>query len=132
MEIVYFEADENQDEIIAHQTRPEELPVPEDPGHRERGLLEDCPCCSSRLVYPIDWVEVSNGGWELELRCPNCEWRVRDVFDQDEVEQFDEALNVATDRVIDALERAARENMTADIERFVAALAADHIVPFDF
>jgi hypothetical protein len=41
-------------------------------------------------------------------------------------------LNVATDRVIDALETATRENMTADIERFVAALNADHIVPFDF
>jgi hypothetical protein len=128
---VYFDATEDQDEL-ARRALVEGLPVPARTEPDATRRLEACRCCTSTLVYPIDWREASNGRWELELRCPNCEWRVRDVFTQEQVERFDETLNVATDRVIDALETATRENMTADIERFVAALEADHIVPFDF
>jgi hypothetical protein len=131
VEIVYFDAEGEQDEL-AHRTLSDGLRLPERTDADEHRNLEECPCCSSTLVYPIDWREAPGGRWELELRCPNCEWRVRDVFGQEQVELFDENLNVATDRVIDALETAARENMSADIERFVAALEADHIVPFDF
>jgi hypothetical protein len=131
VEIVYFDAEGEQEEL-AHRTLSEGLRLPEHTDAADQRSLEVCPCCTSTLVYPIDWREAAGGRWELELRCPNCEWRVRDVFGQDQVEQFDEMLNVATDRVIDALETATRENMTADIERFVAALNADHIVPFDF
>ena len=41
-------------------------------------------------------------------------------------------LNEGTDALIETLEQLQRENMEGDIERFVAALAADHITPFDF
>jgi hypothetical protein len=94
--------------------------------------LEACPECSSELVYPIDWREADGEAWELELRCPSCEWRHRDVFDQDAVERFDDALNASTDQLIDTLEQVSRDNMRAEIERFVDALANDHILPFDF
>ncbi len=132
VEIVYFDADGPEDET-ARRTLSEGLrtPGPERAEHTRRDL-EVCPCCESKLVYPIDWREAADGRWELELRCPNCEWHVRDVFEQDQVERFDEVLNVATDQVIDALERAARDNMRDEIERFVAALDAGHILPFDF
>ncbi len=131
VETVYFDATEDQDEL-ARRELAEGLRLPARTEPDDAHTLEVCRCCTSTLVYPIDWREAPNGRWELELRCPNCEWRVRDVFTQEQVERFDETLNVATDRVIDALETALRENMTADIERFVAALQADHIVPFDF
>jgi hypothetical protein len=73
-----------------------------------------------------------SGNWELELRCPECEWCDRAEYDQGTVERYDGALNDATDQLIESLEQLTRENMEAEIERFVAALSADHIVPFDF
>ena len=51
---------------------------------------------------------------------------------QDVVERYDEALNEGTDALVDALERVSRENMEADIERFIDALHAGHIEPIDF
>ena len=55
-----------------------------------------------------------------------------DVFDQEAVERFDDVLNAATDQLIDTLERVSRDNMRAEIDRFVEALEHDHILPFDF
>jgi hypothetical protein len=118
VEIVYFHAEPTVDSGTAATA----------PG---RGL-EMCPDCSSELVYPTDWHEAVSGNWELELRCPECEWCDRAEYDQTTVERYDSALNDATDQLIDSLETLTRENMEAEIERFVSALSADHIVPFDF
>ena len=80
----------------------------------------------------MDWHEAEGDAWELELRCPSCEWTHRDVYDQDTVERFDAILNDATDELIGTLEEVSRDNMREEIERFVAALDADLILPFDF
>jgi hypothetical protein len=117
VEIVYFHAEPVVDTA-----------APATPGHG----LEVCPDCSSEFVYPTDWHEAVSGNWELELRCPECEWSDRGEFDQSTVERYDGALNEATDQLIDSLEQLTRENMEAEIDRFVEALSADHIVPFDF
>jgi hypothetical protein len=118
VEIVYFHA-----EPIVDTAPPSAAP-----GHG----LEVCPDCASELVYPTDWHEAVSGNWELELRCPECEWSDRAEYDQGTVERYDGALNDATDQLIESLEQLTRENMEAEIERFVSALSADHIVPFDF
>jgi hypothetical protein len=128
VEIVYFDALDSSAEL-ARGVADELTPAATAPGVRR---LEECPECSSELVYPIDWREAAGDSWELELRCPACEWRHRDVFDQDEVERFDDALNASTDKLIDTLEQVSRDNMRAEIERFVTALENDHILPFDF
>ena len=44
------------------------------------------------------------------------------TFDQEAVERFDDVLNAATDSLIDTLERVSRDNMRAEIDRFVEAL----------
>jgi hypothetical protein len=121
VEIVYFHAD-----APAEQTAADSAAAPDVPG------LEHCPSCESDLVYPVDWREAEDDRWELELRCPNCEWFARSVHTQDEVERFDEVLNGGTDVLIESLETLTRENMEADIEAFVRALDADLIEPFDF
>jgi hypothetical protein len=118
VEIVYFHAEPVVDTA----------PASTGPGQG----LEVCPDCASELVYPTDWHEAVSGNWELELRCPECEWCDRAEYDQGTVERYDGALNDATDQLIESLEQLTRENMEAEIERFVAALSADHIVPFDF
>ena len=121
VEIVYFHAD-----APAEHSDADTAAAPHTPG------LERCPSCESDLVYPVDWREAEDDRWELELRCPACEWHSRDTFDQETVERFDDVLNAATDSLIDTLERVSRDNMRAEIDRFVDALQQDHILPFDF
>jgi hypothetical protein len=48
------------------------------------------------------------------------------------VERFDAILNEGTDALIGTLEGVARDNMREEIDRFVEALDADLILPFDF
>jgi hypothetical protein len=117
-------------EIVYFHAEPVVDPAPASTGPGQG--LEVCPDCASELVYPTDWHEAVSGNWELELRCPECEWCDRAEYDQGTVERYDGALNDATDQLIESLEQLTRENMEAEIERFVAALSADHIVPFDF
>jgi hypothetical protein len=94
--------------------------------------LHLCGSCSSDLVYPIEWDEAGSTHWEVSLRCPNCEWSGTGVFEQDLVERFDEELDRGTEALVRDLKRLAQANMEDEIERFVTALSADHIVPEDF
>jgi hypothetical protein len=96
------------------------------------GGLERCRRCPSRLVYPLRWRRLAHDRWELELRCPDCEWRTREVFHQDDVDRYDDALCAATDDLVDGIERLRREIMEEEIERFVTALDDDLILPMDF
>jgi hypothetical protein len=123
VEIVYFHADADP---TGPPDAPDTLALPGEPG------LECCPGCEGTLVYPVDWREAEGDRWELELRCPNCEWSERSVHTQEAVERFDEVLNAGTDELIESLETLSRENMQADIDRFVRALDCDLIEPFDF
>jgi hypothetical protein len=94
--------------------------------------LHVCSTCESELVYPVDWEEVGDTHWEVHLRCPNCEWAATGVFEQDVVERFDEELDRGTEALVRDLKRMMQANMEDEIERFVHALRAGHIVPEDF
>ena len=119
-------------EIVYYQKAAgESVPDPEQPEIMVR-RIELCPRCSGDRVHPTDWNEVEELRWELALRCPDCEWRHTDTFEQPEVERYDDVLNDATDRLIEELDRVTRENMQEAIHRFRAALENDGILPFDF
>jgi hypothetical protein len=94
--------------------------------------LHVCADCDSELVYPTEWEEAGPTHWEVSLRCPNCEWSGTGTFEQDVVERFDEELDRGTEALVRDLKRLVQANMEEDIERFVSALSADHIVPEDF
>jgi hypothetical protein len=94
--------------------------------------LHVCGTCDCELVYPVDWEEAGETHWEVTLRCPNCEWSGTGVFDQDVVERFDEELDRGTEALVRDLKRLMQANMEDEIERFVSALQAGHIVPEDF
>jgi hypothetical protein len=128
VEIVYFHAEAEQETPGEPAQATAEAGQPSTPP----ASLECCPSCASGLVYPVDWREVDEQRWELELRCPNCEWSARSTHSQAEVEAYDEVLNQGTDVLIEALETVTRENMEADIERFVQALESGLIQPLDF
>ena len=117
IEVVYF-GDET-----ATTTRPTPEPVED---------LHVCGTCESELVYPVDWDEAGEDHWEVTLRCPNCEWSGVGVFEQDIVERFDEELDRGTEALVRDLKHLMQANMEDEIERFVMALQAGHIVPEDF
>jgi hypothetical protein len=119
IEVVYFDEAPALDAIS-----PELAEVGED--------LHVCGACSSDLVYPVEWDEAGTTHWEVTLRCPNCEWNGTGVFEQTIVERFDEVLDRGTEALVRDLKRMMHANMEDEIERFVTALDADHILPDDF
>jgi hypothetical protein len=94
--------------------------------------LHICPECDRDLVYPVDWEEASATHWEVELRCPNCEWTEVGTYDQATVDRFDEHLDLGTEALVKDLRRLVQANMEAEAERFAAALDANAILPEDF
>ena len=111
------------------------VPPAEEPAETvDTGLhqLHVCPSCEHKLVYPVDWDEASPTHWEVELRCPSCEWTHVGTYDQDTVDLFDEELDRGTEQLMRDLKRLTRANMEEEVERFVSALNADAVWPMDF
>jgi hypothetical protein len=94
--------------------------------------LHVCPCCDSELVYPTDWAPAERKRWTVDLRCPDCEWTGGGTYTQEAVDRFDQTLDAGTEQLLDDLNLLARANMEDQVERFVAALASNHILPEDF
>ena len=118
-------------EVVYFENQPAHAPAAPGttPGHTD---LHVCPDCDKHLVYPVEWSEASPTHWEVELRCPNCEWSHVGAYDQDTVDYFDEELDRGTEHLVRDLKRLTRANMEDEVERFVAALDADAIWPIDF
>lgn len=93
--------------------------------------LHICPECAGDMVYPVEWSEV-DGDWTILRRCPECEWMHEGRFTQDEAEDFDDALTDASEEMLCALRTTSRRNMRDDVERIIAALHDDLILPMDF
>jgi len=120
IEVVYFD----------NETPRAPLPAPTVAGTQTE--MHVCPACEKVLVYPVDWEEASSTHWEVQLRCPNCEWLTVGLFDQATVDRFDERLDHGTEALVLDLKRLTRANMEEEIERFSVALASDAIWPMDF
>jgi hypothetical protein len=98
----------------------------------ETAELHVCSACGSNLVYPLDWEPTSDRRWAIRLRCPDCETIGDGIFDQRTVDRFDEELDRSTEQILDDLTLLTRANMEDQLERFVAALHAGHILAEDF
>ncbi len=83
-------------------------------------------------MQPIEWGETAGGFWELTLHCPNCDWVTEGVFDQDQVDEFEERLDEGLADMLADLRRLTQANMAEEIDRFAAALQTDLILPEDF
>jgi hypothetical protein len=96
------------------------------------GGLHVCPDCASDLVQPVTWSEASGDSWELVLSCPNCRCCQEGVYTQAQVEDLEERLDDGLADMLDDLQRLAQANMADEMDRFIAALHRDHILPEDF
>jgi ribosomal protein S27E len=94
--------------------------------------LEVCERCRSELVEPTRWEAAAGDSWLLTLRCPDCGHVAEGVFSEECVDRYDVRLDDAAAVMIHDLKRLQHANMIEDVERFVAALAADAILPEDF
>jgi hypothetical protein len=103
----------------------------DDPDRVTRGL-HVCPDCASELVQPIDWSEAPDESWSLALTCPNCHWYTEGIYTQDQVRELEDRLDEGLAAMLRDLKRLTQANMADQIDRFIAALHADHILPEDF
>jgi hypothetical protein len=94
--------------------------------------LHICPECASELVIPVGWSEAGRDRWDVTLHCPNCDWVGGGVYDEELVMRYDEELDRGTEVLVRDLQRLMRANIEDEIDRFVAALQADAILPEDF
>ena len=119
-------------EVVYFENGQESTPPPAAaiPGGKQD--MHVCPACEKVLVYPVEWEEASATHWEVQLRCPNCEWLTVGLFDQATVDRFDERLDHGTEALVLDLKRLTHANMEEEIERFSSALASDAIWPMDF
>jgi hypothetical protein len=101
-------------------------------GGKSADGMHACPSCSSVLVQPVNWHEQGDGHWNVELRCPECEWWGRDGYSQTEVDRYDEELDRGGQELIEDLRALTRANMEDEADRFAVALASDIILPEDF
>jgi hypothetical protein len=120
-------------EMPEKQTARHDNSLPAEAAHLNRAeALHVCPACDSDLVYPTDWAPAQRKQWNVDLRCPNCEWLGGGTYNQAVVDRFDQALDSGTEQLLDDLNMLARANMEEQIQRFVVALHANHILPEDF
>jgi hypothetical protein len=138
IEVVLFE-----DAVVTPEATmaPSPAPEPEPAAPAEKAesgpttlkpRLHMCGQCDSSLVYPLQWEEADSSRWQVTLRCPNCQLVHSGIYEQDVVDAFDEELDSGTAALVRDAERLSAANMADAVERFVAALNADHIVPADF
>lgn len=104
-----------------------------DPSQNQNRNLHICTKCSSNLVQPERWQQASQrGSWRVWLRCPECEHREDDVFDERTIDRFDEKLDLGTEQLADNLYIMEKENMENMVGAFTTALESDLIGPDDF
>ena len=104
----------------------------DDTASTETRQLHVCPECTSAMVQPHNWSETADGSWQMTLQCPNCGWLETGTYANHEVELLEEHLDVGVEEMIDDLRRLTHANMLVDVDRFVAALEQDCILPEDF
>jgi hypothetical protein len=144
LEIVYFHepAEDAAPGASAVQDSPGEMTATMDEPPVEEALeaapastspdLHVCPECAADLVYPVEWEEHRGDSWKLSRRCPSCEWMGTGEFEQAAVDRFDDVLSEGTETLLSSLRAMVRANMEEDIERMIAAIHADQILPIDF
>ena len=91
-----------------------------------------CLDCGQPFMCPLEWDTVGEEHWLIHSRCGECgAWR-SEVLTNAEAKRFDITLARQSEEIARSLARIEREQMTAELDRFVAALDHDLIDATDF
>lgn len=90
-----------------------------------------CASCDRSFVYP-DFGVAEGACWRVLVRCLSCGWTAERILDEETLERFERELDDERAALERDLERLTQQNMREYYDRFVAALAADAILPEDF
>ena len=83
-------------------------------------------------MCPIEWKTVGEEHWLIQSRCGECGTWHAEVMTNEEAKRFDFTLARQSTEIALGIARIDREQMTAEIDRFVAALDLDLIDAADF
>jgi hypothetical protein len=90
-----------------------------------------CASCELPCVYPeLGMLEGTR--WRVFVRCLSCGWCGERLLDDRGLEEFERKLDDERYQLVLELERVTQRNMREYYDCFVAALAADAILPEDF
>jgi hypothetical protein len=112
--------------------RPPKPDAPQADGARLAAAPTVCSRCGSTFVYPVDWERNREGGWNIRMRCPNCESQTRIVLAREAVEDLNRTLYQQTRTLARQADTLSRRNFEEEAEKLVRALARDLILPMDF
>lgn len=118
-------------EVVLFAERRELEPVAHPPAEPTQDLSV-CVSCDCAMVFPSEWEEAGPENWSVVLCCPNCGHERSGVFTQRNVEHFDEQLEDGAEALARDYRRLLRSNLAEEIDRFVAALRVDAVLPQDF
>jgi hypothetical protein len=91
-----------------------------------------CARCSSELVQPLGWRELSHGFVQLHLRCPECGERSAVSCDHERVAEYDDALVRGRQELERGYAALVKRNMAALADTLATAFALDLIDADDF
>ena len=116
----------------AAPTRAAPAPCRVPPPPQEDPDAHHCPVCRSPLVYPVDWDRSGPASWTMILRCPECETRREVTLGRASVEELNRELYQGAQAIAREADLLTRRNFEDEVERMVAALERDLILPMDF
>jgi hypothetical protein len=99
---------------------------------RGRDAPYQCPRCRSELLQPVSWHELADERWQLTLECPDCWWSGETVYGSDQVTELEQRFEDGLSTLLREFKQLTNARAAEDLERFIAALHADLILPEDF
>ena len=94
--------------------------------------LETCWKCGSSYVQPLSSARRGDGLLNLELRCPECEVRVKVAATDAQVLAYEECCDEGREELQQAYARCVTESMEALADVLARALALDLVTADDF
>lgn len=92
-----------------------------------------CRVCQRPFLTPLSIVPlVSQEAYVVEMQCTNCEDATVTLLDEHQMEQLDRELDRQSGRLRHTLAELKLADELDEIDRFVEALHAGHILPEDF
>ena len=90
-----------------------------------------CESCDRPFVYP-EFGVAEGACWRVLVRCLSCGWSGERILDEEGLESFERELDDERAQLERDLQHLSEHNMREYCHLFIAALAANAVLPEDF